>query len=172
MKKKQNEYGLTGFFIGLIIGALAGLFFLNQIKKSQRGKMLPITISVGGILCAIGGYNIGSRLGKEFYVEERIGLKNMSEGYNKNGRYWYGITKWTDNRNNEEYTLITGRSTTGELASALNNVAIFNHQIRNANQQTVPKYHTQARIFVFKKLKENFTEEAVKNLKELFSPLQ
>ena len=63
---------------------------------------------------------------------------------------------------------MTGRSNSGELASALNNTTIINHQIRNADQQTVPRHHVQARNYIFKKLRENFTEEGIKDLKMLF----
>ena len=50
--------------------------------------MLPIAIAAGGIIGAISGYKLGSNVGKDAYIDDKLGLNHKSEGYNKSGRYW------------------------------------------------------------------------------------
>ena len=158
MRKKQFEYGLQGAIIGLVIGAIVGFFTLNQIKLSQRGTMLPITIVAGAVFGAISGYSIGSKIGKNAYIEERLGFNSLDTGFYKDGRYWVGYTKWTDNRDNRQYILQTSRGYQKNLVSTLNGSSFTTHDCTSASKDTIPKYHGQARESLFKQLKNSFVE--------------
>lgn len=158
MRKKMFEYGIGGLFIGLILGVLAGVSEITYVKKSMRSEILPYAIGLSAVFFAIGGYGVGSKIGKEAYITERLGINTPEEHYYKEGRYWVGVTNWTDRRNNVKNSLVTTRGNTGELVTVFNGNLIYNHQIRNANQQTVPRYHQRAKNELFKKMKDDFKE--------------
>ena len=157
MKKKQFEVGMTGLVLGVFVGILLGVGELNWIKKSQRGTMAIPVIAVTVFITAIAGYNIGSGIGKKQFIEERTGIKYAQEGYYKEGRYWVGITQWTDKRGNQTFKIKTER-VGGTLCSSLNGRTFRNYGIPNANQQTVPRYHKQTVNEVFTKLIDSFKE--------------
>jgi hypothetical protein len=148
-------------FAGIIIGVLLGFFALNQVKENERDSMLPIALIVGAIIGAGSGFGIGSTIGKSVYIEERIGQADAQDGFWKEGKFWKGMTNWTDKRNGKKYQLITSKSISKYLVSTLNNRIIIRHDCTSASQQTIPKYHGQAKGYVFGKLKEEFKEEAV-----------
>jgi hypothetical protein len=167
MKEKQREYGILGFLIGAVESTLLGFFSLNQVKKSMRADVLPWTVAAGAAFVGIGGYGMGSRMGKQAYIEERLGIDTAEEGYTKYGRYWVGITKWTDKRDGKQYTLLTARSNQKFLVSALNDRIIVKHDCQSAARDTVPRYHTQAKNHVWSLMKENYQEQPIEEEKLL-----
>ena len=158
MKKKQFEYGMFGLLIGIVAGVLLGVGELNWIKKSQRSIMIWPVIAVTVLVTSITGYGIGSKRGKQIYIESKLGIDKASNQYFKDGRYWVGITTWVDWRHENPFTIETKRID-GILCSSFNSQVFRNHGIPNANQQTVPKYHKQAVQEVFDKLVDGYTED-------------
>jgi hypothetical protein len=162
MRKKKFEFGVRGFIIGLFIGVLAGFGALTQINKSQRGMMLPIAVPGFAVFFAISGYKKGSAMGKSAYINEQLGIDEpLSHGFFKEGRYWYGITKWQDKRDGTEHKIITGRSNHKNLISMLDDRLIMIHDCKSAAAKTVPKYHLMARSHIWGILKTNFSEDPV-----------
>lgn len=158
MEKSKFKYGINGAIIGILLGSIIGFAFLSQIKKSQRNNVLPFTLIIGSLLGAISGYSIGSKFGKEDYIEENLGLKTQKEEMIKEGKYWYAYTQWTDKRDGTSYTLQTAKSNQKNLVSILNEKLILWHDCQLASKETIPKYHTLAKKHIIKLMKDNFTE--------------
>jgi hypothetical protein len=168
MQKKQFEFGLKGLLIGLLLGAIIGFLSLNQIKKSLRSQSLPFIVIGCAIAFAISGYGIGSKMGREHYIEERTGIdRPAKDGFLKDGRFWIGVTKWIDNRDNKEYTLLTGKPNDKQvknLISSLNGRCFVIHESTSASKESVPKLHNTAKQQVWKAIKENFNENSFDEL--------
>ncbi|OSZ80541.1 hypothetical protein CAP36_04630 [Chitinophagaceae bacterium IBVUCB2] len=158
MEKSKFKYGINGAIIGIILGAIIGFVFLSQTKKSQRNKVLPYSLLIGSLFGVISGYSIGSRMGKEEYIEEKLGLKNLNEEIIKDGKYWYAYTQWTDKRDGTFYTLQTAKSNQKNLVSVLNEKLILWHDCQSASKETIPRYHAFAKNHILKLMKDNFTE--------------
>lgn len=161
MFSKMLSYGVAGFFLGAILGAIVGLTTLGQVKKSQRETALPISVVLFSVGFAVAGAGIGANMGKNSYIEERTGISNPTvDGYKQEGRYWVGVTKWIDKRDNKEYRIATGRNTIlKNTVSTIDDTVFVIHDTTSASKQTIEKYHTAARNHCFKLIKENFTEE-------------
>jgi hypothetical protein len=167
MWKKQIEYGIVGLVIGAIVGLLAGFGELTWFKKSQRAQAAPFIVSITAIVFAGIGFGVGSKMGTSVYIGRRLGIEPLDEEYCvKDGRYWVAFSKWTDKRDSQKYTLVTARSNKKFLVSALNERIIMIHDCTSASQRTIPKYHNQAKEFVFGRLRGTF-EEVPKDINTL-----
>ena len=151
----KTHFRVTGSIIGIIIGGLLGVGILSQTKKSQRSTIAIYSIGAGLIIGFIGGYRIGATLDREAYIEESIGIDKAVTELFKSGNSWIASTKWVDSRNNS-FTLLTGKNSNKDLVSELNSELILKHDIQSGSRVNVEKYHTLARNYIFKKLKEDF----------------
>jgi hypothetical protein len=150
-------------FLGLIIiGSLAGLGESRYTKESQRGTTIPILAIGGAVLFGAVGASFGYNLGKKVYIEEKTGISKATYNLYQIGRYWNGITKWTDTRNPEkEYQLFTSRVTQGLIQTSLNGKAIITHNTNSASQVNIAKHHKQAERIVFDKIISSFNEDKI-----------
>jgi hypothetical protein len=150
-----------------VIGIIADFGLLNQQKKSERTRLMPVTVGAIALFFGCSGCAIGSRFGKTVYIEKRLGIdKPIEDGYFQSGKYWKGVTKWSDKRDNKVYVLLTGRSNIKNLVTAINDRPIIIHDCQSASRITVPRYHTQARNKIWKILKDSF-QETPQNLENI-----
>lgn len=160
MRKRSIEFDFTGMFIGLVLGAILGYAALRMVKKSQIGAAAPYIIGFSTVFCAFIGFNIGQGVGKNDYINEKLGLKKiLQDGYLKDGRYWIGITKWIDGRNQAEHILVTARSNQKFLISQLNDRVILKHDDTSASKTAIPKCHEMAKNYVFGILRNTYADE-------------
>lgn len=100
---KKYSFAILGFLIGLVFGVLAALGESNYYKKSQRNIALPILSIGGGLIFSVISASVGYKVGKTIDIENATGISDADTQYYKIGRFWTGITKWTDPRNEEVY---------------------------------------------------------------------
>lgn len=158
MNKKQIEYGMYGLLIGIVAGVIIGISTLNYMNKTERSMMPLFIVGISSIVIGVIGYGKGSSIGKGIYIEQTLGIDKATDSMLQDGRYWIGITKWMDTRNNKQSTLLTARSQAGPLVTELNEELFINHEIKSASKVNVEKHHRQARQAAFDKLRENFSE--------------
>lgn len=74
------------------------------------------------------------------------------------------MIKWTGQRDGKEHILYTAKSNQKILVSALVEQIILKHDCESASKEIVAKYHAQAKAYIFKTLKDNFSEEPVQDM--------
>ena len=156
MVKKQFEYGIMGILIGIAAGALLGFSILSQMNKTERSMMLIFIIGTCCIIGALAGYVKGASIGKAAYIQDVLGINSASDNMLQDGRYWVGVTKWTDKREHKENTLLTARSHSGFLVTELNEEMFINHEIKSASRANVEKHHRLAKKIAYDRLMEEF----------------
>lgn len=164
MRKKQLEYGFYGILIGAVLGILVGIGELNYIKKGIRNQAALPVISITVIGLSLAGMSYGRKLGKEAYIEDRIGMNSITVEYEKIGRYWEGVMQWTDKRNDKRYWLRIAKGNTGYLHAYLSNnkdaqKSETRLSERSASREAIPKALQHYRSEIFKQMKQGFTEE-------------
>jgi hypothetical protein len=155
----------------LLLGASVGVGQLYYTKKSQRESLWTPLLAIGAFVGGIIGLGLGAKFGRSRYVEDILGHSDAETTIDKDGRFWYAATIWSDKRNGKKQVLITGKSNHGVLASALNDRAIINHEINSASRLNVEKYHREAKKKVFRHIENNFTSIGPVNIDDLFSQL-
>lgn len=97
-------------------------------------------------------------------MEVKSGIdKPTEDGFLKDGRFWVGVTKWIDKRDNKQYILLTGKpndKNAKKLISTLNGRCFLIHESTSASKESLPKLHNSAKRFVWGKIKETFNEDS------------
>ena len=154
MTKVQNNtksYSLTGILIGLMLGLLAGVGAMQQVKMSQRGTILPFALVICGVSFAASGYKIGKKLGREEYIEKCLGIDRHSTSFDKKGRYWFAITSFTD-MEGRTHTITTDKE--GQMLTSRFNSELIKLHGNSASYVNVEKSHKEAKGLIFSILKE------------------
>jgi hypothetical protein len=163
------SYTAVGLLIGLFLGSLVGLGESNYTKKSIRENTVPFLTIAGVLFGGIIGAYFGHKLGVKSYIEETTGIANSRTTLQKDGRYWFAETCWTDTRNIEVLNLLeTKRIGQKQIVSILNSSQICTHSTESASQESINKCHNNIKQIVFSKISETFDEKTPKNLVTLF----
>ena len=153
------------------MGALLGIFIfyglLFYTKKSvvQEIRLFGTVFSL--IVGAILGVKKGVSLGEKEFIMNVIGQNECTTNFIKDGKFWVGVSEWTDKRLNTQYKLLTARSNKKYIVSALDNRIIIKHNETSASKITIPKLHENAKKTIFKQISEHyyhFNGESISNL--------
>jgi hypothetical protein len=150
---KSNQYAVVGFLLGAVLGVLIGFGELSMIKKSQRDAVMPFAVIGTALAFGVGGAKLGYNAGKDDELTTSLGLNSIKDEYYKEGKYWIGVSSWTNPQTGKVYRLTTARSNIKVLVSVLNDAIIINHNVEGATQANLVKYHSAAKQQVIKEIK-------------------
>jgi hypothetical protein len=172
LKKSKIEFASYGVIIGAVVGIFTGFGELYFLKKSIVDQFSFFIIATNVLVFIIIGFFRGIDAGERAFIFSEIGRNDCSLNYFKDGRYWVGVCDWTDNRDKKKYQLLTARSNTEYIVSAIDRKVVLKHSETSASQKSIIKLHRIAIEFVFNTIAENYYSNESVDVSDLFPKVE